>query len=196
MRFPSNKPNIERMRSKKDVAGLIEVLSHEDAGVRGAVARALGQMKDTKAVESLIGALKDEDRHVKGEVALALGKLGDKRAVEPLIKAWGDTVAKQDPFAGIFVLGKALGKLGDGRVVEPLIQSLNKEWYVREAAAAALGELGDKRAVEPLIQASNDEVSGVREVVRKALDRMEKASPIGVRKSTNTINEEAEYAGY
>jgi HEAT repeat protein len=196
MRFPTKKPNIEKMKSKKDVARLIEALGHEDAGVRGAVARALGEMKDTKAVEPLIQALKDEDRHVKGEAALALGKLGDEKAVEPLIIAWGDTVAKHDPFAGIFVLGKALGKLGDKRVVEPLIKSLNKEWYVREAAAAALGELGGERAVESLIQASNDEVGGVREVAKEALDRMKKVNPIGIRKSTNTINEVAEYAGY
>ena len=81
-------PNIEKMKAKRDVQGLIEALGYQkDASIRSAAARALGELKDVQAVEPLIATLKDSDSKVSELAAEALGKIGDARAVEPLIAA-------------------------------------------------------------------------------------------------------------
>ncbi|MFN3699646.1 MAG: HEAT repeat domain-containing protein, partial [Dictyoglomus sp.] len=77
-----------------------------DEDVRGAAAKALGEIKDKRAVEPLISALKDEDWYVREAAAYALGEIGDSRAVEPLISALKD---KDEIFQ--FVAKEALKKI-------------------------------------------------------------------------------------
>jgi len=182
------KPNVERLREKKDVKGLIKALRHED--VRKEAAEALVNIGEP-AVEPLIQALKDEYSDVREEAARALGRIGDKRAVEPLIQALKDNIDVQRRAAW------ALRKIGEP-AVEPLIQALKDEdWYVRWRAAWALDEMGwepgddtekvyyliakqewselpelGEPAVEPLIQALKDEYSDVRWRAAWALDEM------------------------
>ena len=78
------KHDIEKMKKRKDVDGLIKALKNKDIYVRSNAAEALGKIDDKQAVEPLIQALKDADDLVRSNVAWALGKIGDKRAVEPL----------------------------------------------------------------------------------------------------------------
>jgi len=182
------KPNVERLREKKDVKGLIKALRHED--VRKEAAEALVNIGEP-AVEPLIQALKDEYSDVREEAARALGRIGDKRAVEPLIQALKDNIDVQRRAAW------ALRKIGEP-AVEPLIQALKDEdWYVRWRAAWALDEMGwepgddtekvyyliakqewselpelGEPAVEPLIQALKDEYSDVRESAAEALAKI------------------------
>jgi hypothetical protein len=171
------KPNIEKMKSKRDVKGLIKVLKDKEFVVREKAAKALGEigeqavepliqaLKDIKghgtnsavdalakigkpAIEPLIETLKDEDRGARGYAAEALGKIDDTRAVEPLIKA-----LKDEEWVVRKEAVEALGKIGDARAVEPLIEALKHDHDdVRSRAARALGEIGDARAVEPLIK--------------------------------------------
>ena len=137
------KPNIEKMRTRQDVEGLLKALNHKDEGVRYEAAVALERLgwkpgDDTEkaryliakrewddlavlggpAVESLIQALKDEDRDVRTGAAEALRKIGEP-AVDPLIKALKDE--KSDVRT---VAAECLGEIGDARAVEPLIQAL------------------------------------------------------------------------
>ena len=182
------KPNVERLREKKDVKGLIKALRHED--VRKEAAEALVNIGEP-AVEPLIQALKDEYSDVREEAARALGRIGDKRAVEPLIQALKDNIDVQRRAAW------ALRKIGEP-AVEPLIQALKDEYSdVRWRAAWALDEMGwepgddtekvyyliakqewselpelGEPAVEPLIQALKDEYSDVRWRAAWALDEM------------------------
>ncbi|MCK4736590.1 MAG: HEAT repeat domain-containing protein [Methanophagales archaeon] len=89
--FDLFKPDVEKLEKKKDVQGLIKALQYKkDRDVRGAAAKALGNIRDKRAVEPLVQALKDEYLRVRRGVAETLGKIGDKRAVEPLIHAFGD----------------------------------------------------------------------------------------------------------
>ena len=130
-------PNIEELKARGDVEGLIGALEDSDEYVRWKAAYALGEIGDERAVEPLIEALKDSDEYVRWGAASALGKIGDKRAVEPLIEALKDSneyVRKGT--------AHALGKIGDERAVEPLIEALkdsNKD--VRENAAKALEKI-------------------------------------------------------
>ena len=137
-------PNVEKMKARRDVNGLIKALGYQkgdsfDArSIRRDAARALGELEDPRAVEPLIAALGDERSDVRQAAAEALGKIKDPRAVEPLIAALGDERSDMRQAAA-----KALGAIGDARTMEPLIAALkDAEWRVREAAAQALDHLG------------------------------------------------------
>ncbi|MGB9872500.1 MAG: HEAT repeat domain-containing protein, partial [Anaerolineae bacterium] len=72
-------PNIEKMKARGDVKGLIKALGYEkDWEIRRDAARALGELKDARAVEPLIAALKDKDSDVREAAAEALDRLGWK----------------------------------------------------------------------------------------------------------------------
>jgi HEAT repeat protein len=75
-------PNIDKLKAKRDVKGLIKALGYERAavkdkaeGVRYYAARALGQIGDARAVEPLIAMLKDNWRTVREAAAEALDNL-------------------------------------------------------------------------------------------------------------------------
>lgn len=157
-------PNVEKLKAKRHVKGLIKALGYQkDPAVRKAAAEVLGEIKDARAVEPLISALRDTHKNMRQAAAEALGKLGDIRAVEPLIGELGRDVRQ--------VAAKALGLLGDARAVEPLIVALkDRDNNMRQTAAVALGMLGDVRAVEPLLIAKIKDIHGdVRQVAAKAL---------------------------
>lgn len=162
--------DIDELKRRKDVRGLIDALADEDwwsvrplmrtfgdegRNVGWTAAEALGEI-GAPAVEPLIIALEDEDELVRRGAALTLGRIGDKRAVEPLIEATGDKSwdVRWDASRALDMIGKP--------AVEPLITALGDEnKWVRENAARTLGRIGDKRAVEPLITALGDEVNWV-----------------------------------
>ena len=84
-------PNIENLKDKQDVEGLIRYLGYEsDINVQESAAEALGLIGDKRAVEPLIEALKDEVSGVRNRAAVAIGNIKDARAVGPLIKALED----------------------------------------------------------------------------------------------------------
>ena len=84
-------PNVEKMKARRNVNGLIKALGYKkDWEVRWDAARALGEIKDPRAVEPLSAALKDENEYVRKAAAYALGEIKDPRAVEPLIAALKD----------------------------------------------------------------------------------------------------------
>lgn len=188
----SRKPDVGKLRSTGDVAGLVDALHHSEFVVRREAVRALGELGDARAVgpliaamgeqslgndaaqalanlgspavQPLIAALDDPDASVHWGAADALGRTGDARAVEPLIAH-----LREHPNSVI----SALQKLGDSRAVEPLIAALGDDGYhVRLDAVVALGELGDPRAVEPLIALLGDESHDVRNNAEYALEKM------------------------
>ena len=84
-------PNVEKLKGKRDLKGLIKALRYKrDGGVRSSAAEALGEIGDARAVEPLCAALRDKDVDVREAAAEALGKIGDARAAVPLRSALGD----------------------------------------------------------------------------------------------------------
>jgi len=80
------RPDVNELREKKDVEGLIRALGYERSWhVRVNAAEALGELKDSRAVEPLLQALRDEDSGVRWSASAALGELKDTRAVDPLM---------------------------------------------------------------------------------------------------------------
>jgi HEAT repeat protein len=166
-------PNIEKMKAKRDVQGLIKALSYkkdstegEHFRVRRTAAKALGEIGDPLAVEPLISVLKDKSNYVREATAVALEVLGDPRAVEPLIATLQDSDGKVRESSA-----KALGKIGDARVVAPFISVLKNEnsKAIRMIAMEKLGQMRDARAVEPLIAMLKDRESGLCDLAVKVL---------------------------
>jgi HEAT repeat protein len=136
----SQRPNVQQLKSKGDVDGLIEALGYQDdQNVRLAAASALGRIGDTRAVKPLISALEDQLR-VREVAIIALGEIGDKRAVDNLIAILDDS-----DWEIRSAIAKALGKIGDPRATKPLINLLrdkseNVRWYVLQALEGITGE--------------------------------------------------------
>jgi len=120
--FDLFKPNVEKMKAKKDVEGLTKVLRDKDGYVRSDTAIALTDIaligiEVTRIIDELIYALESDqiESSIRDEIAHALIKIGEP-AVEPLIEylSWGDS-----PF-GLSGAASALGGVGDERAVGPL----------------------------------------------------------------------------
>jgi len=72
-------PDINGMKKKGNVKGLIKALGDKNEDVRMSAAEALGEIGDASAVEPLIAALGDEHKDVREAAAEALGKIDDPR---------------------------------------------------------------------------------------------------------------------
>jgi hypothetical protein len=84
------KPNVEKLKEKEDVEGLIKAIQYEkDDSVRYNAAEALGKIGDARTVEPLIHALRDKDEDVREKAAEALENMGEP-AVKPLTQALKD----------------------------------------------------------------------------------------------------------
>lgn len=194
-------PNIEKMKNKRDVDGLIKALTYPDNGdVRKNAALALGTLKDASAVEPLIFALEKKgwDLPLNLAAAESLGKIRDERAVIPLISklfsayecevaaealaqigapAVGPLIAfvmenQRSPMANEALA--ALKKVSDPRAFEQLIAAgSHSNSYVRAAAMLALGGIGDSRAMELLIRGLGDLPAAAAEAIAMVGPRLE-----------------------
>jgi hypothetical protein len=157
-------PNVENLKSKKDVQGLIKALNYKkDRDIRARAAAALADLfgppdvENLKArgdVEGVMKALEyKKDNDVREKVAAAIREIKDERAAEILIQVLeGEDAAVRAEAA------MALGEIRAEKAVRPLIRVLKDEDEdLREKAAMALGAIGDERAIEPLIYALGED---------------------------------------
>lgn len=64
------KPNIEKMKRKKDTEGLIRALSNKDYGIKIKAVEALGKIEDKKAIDALVKFIGEIDSSEKGSLTL------------------------------------------------------------------------------------------------------------------------------
>ncbi|MDP2957486.1 MAG: HEAT repeat domain-containing protein [Longimicrobiales bacterium] len=168
------KPNIGRLKTKRDVARLIQLLFDANRQVREEALAAVIGLGEA-AVPSLIGKLEfdsirfDLDNHwvsimlhghgdrvellqeecrQRYPVVPALAKIGGP-SVQPLLD-----VLKGCEFVSARILATlTLAMIEDERRIDALLVALESGLYpVRQLAAGALVSVGDARAVEPLIE--------------------------------------------
>jgi HEAT repeat protein len=165
------KPNIKKLKTQKDVKGLIAVLqSHRDDRIRGQAARELGAIGDIRALDPLRNALRDKNRFVRESAVEAMGGIGNPDTIEDLI------VALMDKDWGVHVSAmQSLKKIGGIRAILLLVQLLTygKDDHFRLLAADVLSEIGDHRAVEPLIEALRSNNPEVRCLAAWVLGKIE-----------------------
>jgi HEAT repeat protein len=142
------KPNIEKLKARRDVAGLIQALEwiEKDEKVGISAALALGEIKDPQAVDALVPWLLSSRR--RPAAAQALGVVGDLRAMEPLLSALINCRESADG-----PVTAALAKFGAPgiEVMLGLLQGQNDA--LKRAAARAFGNLKESRGVQPLVAA-------------------------------------------
>ncbi|MBT0160987.1 HEAT repeat domain-containing protein [Candidatus Bathyarchaeota archaeon A05DMB-2] len=139
-------PNIEQLKAKHDIKGLIKALGYKKvSSVREKAAQALGKIGGDQVVMPLIDALiMDNDEKVHHAAAGALGQIGAP-AVEPLI------AALKDPVVGQRVI-EALRQIG-APAIEPLITALrDKDHIMQQSVAEALKQIGGPEAMQALQQ--------------------------------------------
>ena len=152
-------PNIEQMKAKRDVNGLIKALSYqlksndpEHRKVRQAASSALGDLGGPQAIEALVGVLGAIHPEEQTNAIFALITVGAP-AVGPL------SLALQSGDLSVRIgAATALGGIDSKDGVAPLIQALRQNnTAVRVAAVKSLGKLNDPRACEPLTSLLRDE---------------------------------------
>jgi len=173
-------PNIEKLKAKRDVKGLIEALDYErDISVRQAATKALGEIGDEQAIDPLIETLKNKD--MRQATAEALIEIGIP-AVESLAKALKDKdrdiheivveildklnwQPKVHEFKAIYWMIKRQRKkcatafyqtarfsLAGARAVDPLVTVLKdkKDEDMRKFAIGVLGQIGVQSGINEL----------------------------------------------
>lgn len=143
------------------------MLNDEYSGVRSVAVTWLGQFGYR---QEFTMALKDNDSYIRREVAAVLGKARDVRAVGPLREAL------KDPDTGVqCAAANALGEIGAIEAIDSLVPMLGSENESAQCAAAtALGNIGDPKAIRPLRIACDGPNAWVRDVARKALEKIDK----------------------
>jgi hypothetical protein len=129
-------PDIDDLKEKKDISGLIYALKHHDLRIQWRAAEALAGL-GSKGVESLIKALNGRNKDIRLGCIEALGEIKDPRAVDPLLSILGDTSNEIRLQAAL-----ALGQIGDRRAITPLTNLLrDPDKYVRYGASLGLRQL-------------------------------------------------------
>lgn len=176
-------PDIEGMRSRGDVPGLMRALVHDEDEVEWRAAAALGSM-GPQALDHLHRGLYASSADQRIGIVEALAEIRDPRSTQPLI----DLLGRDEKTEVRFVVAIALGEIGDERALWPLRGALrDTDKYVRYGAALALEKLGwmpgdpieaahlaiarqdwetlvriGAPAVQPLVQVMRDRNSDVR----------------------------------
>lgn len=169
------------------VDALIDALRDQNADVREAAARSLGQLEDHRATPGLIAAMSDKVPDVRRAAAEALSQLEDKRSTDAYIAALRDSDVEMRRIAV-----NALGQLEDPKAAPALAAALKDgDSEVRAGAASAVAELQDPRAVPALRELLNDKDADVRENAVNALSEIRDSTAlealIGALKSSDPV---------
>jgi HEAT repeat protein len=172
---------------------ILAAAGHRDAGVRWAVALALGKARFPDGISTLSALVADPDAGVRWKAAEALGAVGGEAAVGPLVHALddGDEEVCAAATAALTAIGEpavsplinalqtkerwfsavsALRAMGE--VAVPALRSALswKNRWVRVGAAMILAEEGDRQGTDALIAALSDADPDVRDAAREILE--------------------------
>ncbi len=144
-------PNIENLKSRRDLDGLVKALHYQDSPqVRQQAARVLGEMGDRKALNPLLSVLQNskEQQSVRWNAATAIGQLKDAGGLKPLLVIAQN---KQDVILQSKAI-KAIGQITDPQAARGHVAALaisNKE--IQKASTHALQVMG-RQAVDALVE--------------------------------------------
>jgi hypothetical protein len=138
-RFSRKKPDTDLMVRKKDIRGLISLLSSRNPEIQASAIHALGTI-GPDATNAIILALKKKNRNLRLGAIGALAEIRDSRAFSSLV------VMIRDPSSEIrWQAAIALGEIGDSAALPAILGALrDTDKYVRYGAAISLVKLGHK----------------------------------------------------
>lgn len=145
------KPDVAKLKARRDVSGLLEALKLPEFSLPAAAA--LEELKPREAVEPLLVlSSHPELAWVRVRILRLLGSIGDARGYEVLVAALRDGSVDSESSEA----AQALGRLGDPRAIEPLLHALGnagENTRLMDGVAEALAAFGEPQAIEPLVQA-------------------------------------------
>lgn len=150
------KPNINKLKQRKDFAGLIRATEYDsDDQIRRQAIETLGKLcsrypekLSEDVLFAIFNACRDENSGIRAQAVYALGEIGDLRGLEYIIRATDDTEKGVRVYAV-----RALGKIGNERARKILLTMLNTNKHdVQKQVIQVLGDLSEQRAVQPLLQ--------------------------------------------
>jgi HEAT repeat protein len=144
----SDKLDIDTLKEKNDVKGLIKALKYDDSNIRMFAAITLGEIGDGRAIAPLTQSLKEDEQEVHNEVIKSLVRIGDP-AVDTLMMALKDE--KLEEGAKL-----ALIKIGEPASRNLMFKYNNQNRDTQTSYIDIMGEIGDKNSVEHLIHILND----------------------------------------
>ncbi len=148
-------PNIEKMKARRDIKGLIKALSYQkDEEIRADAASALGELEEQSAIDPLINTLEnDESAYVQGDAIYALKSFNQENVTNALFAA-----LSSKEFTTQWKAALALAERGDIRCTSVLIRALghDRAKYTQLEIIHALGKLRSSDAVQPLIAFLHD----------------------------------------
>jgi len=172
------KPNIEKLKTKRDIKGLKRALKNRDVSIRKQVINALEEIGDTSTIEILVTALMDKDKEIRYRVTEIFSKMGWKpgnatekvafliaqRNWDDLVKLPVDTlttswkefstfkVSEHYGMDSMICLISVLWEIGEPAVpyLINILGNRDKDVVDRTMAATALGVIGDLKCLEPL----------------------------------------------
>ncbi len=156
------RPNIEKLRQKRDIAALSRALDYEkDPLVEAEAARALGQLGGEEALEHLTRTIQEMDdgyrrgnEDLREAILLVLPEMSPEHAMEPLSLA-----LKQESLRVRQAAAIGLGKVGDEYAIGALLMVLKRrDSAMYRAVGQSLAHIGlrmdeekrRKRIIEPL----------------------------------------------
>lgn len=133
---------------RNEIAGLIELLRHEDnAGLRNATSELLVRL-GKRAVPVLLDHLQDRDQDLRKLVVDTLAAIGERSAVPALLTVLDDPDVNVAAAAA-----EALGAIGDRSAVPALLQALDRQQhdFFRFNALSALGRIAAPAPLPPVV---------------------------------------------
>jgi HEAT repeat protein len=178
--FQFGPPNIEKLKSRHDINGLIKALGYsKKKEVRNQASNVLKEIGEP-AVDLLISALSHPNKLIVEEAEKTLEGIG-VQAVDRLISILDN---ENHPIKLKAI--EILGNIKDTRSVETLISKLNQwlsysNWDTDQLsiyAAYSLGKTKDSRAIEPLISAMQSSVEILASAAARALGEFKDARAV------------------
>jgi HEAT repeat protein len=154
------KPNIEKLTTARDVAGLVQILQRKDWAMQRDAALGLARLGDCRGVDFLIAVSQDRNSGAREEAIALLGRSRDPRAVAPLVGLLGEKALCK---AVVVALLEYDGKEG----VEALWSAIKRG---EEGVAALVAGEKNPRAADLLLRGLADENANVRSLTAKALE--------------------------
>ena len=147
------RPNIKRLRSREDVAGLLKALQYKRSEAVRAEAMAALRELGNLAVDELVDWVKDTGLRydVRQSALRALGELGDSRAIKPLFAVLRETSNRNSRRQIV----TTISKLPASKVVDLFLKMLLEAGTFGDViieVVDALGDLGDPKAGPVLLQ--------------------------------------------
>ncbi|MGD8753580.1 MAG: HEAT repeat domain-containing protein, partial [Anaerolineales bacterium] len=135
--FKSPPPDVNELKVKGDIGGLIEALAYKgknEKSIRKEAEHALRVIRDPSLVPDLIDCLRGQNLQARRAAVQALSNIANSQAVQGLIEALDD----EDKSIRLKAV-MALGEIGDPAAIEPLIKKLrDSSKDVRAKAATVL----------------------------------------------------------